>query len=122
MEGLSKITYKNKTILYIDYSKVLGSKEKILQLIEKASQEYLKYPPKSALALTNFSNIQMDSDIVQMLKKTQEKTFLYEKKVTLIGNKDHLKVGYNFIVGFTQRSIVQMFDTELEAKEWLVKD
>jgi hypothetical protein len=74
MEGLSKITYKNKTILYIDYSKVLGSKEKILQLIEKASQEYLKYPPKSALALTNFSNIQMDSDIVQMLKKNTRKS------------------------------------------------
>ena len=46
----------------------------------------------------------------------------YEKRVAVIGMKGLQKVAYNFIVSLTQKDLVKAFDSELEAKEWLVKD
>lgn len=41
MEGLSSITYKNKTIIYGDYTNVGKSKEKTKELIKAITQTYM---------------------------------------------------------------------------------
>jgi hypothetical protein len=122
MEGLSTITYKNKTILYIDYSKVLGSKQRIIQLALEISEEYQRYPPRSVLALINVENIKYDKDIVNIVSKEQNKTLSFIKKIAVIGMDNLIKVAYDYITGFSQKKIVHVFDSEIEAKEWLVKD
>jgi hypothetical protein len=124
MEGISKIYYKNKTIYYIDYSAVENSKEKTLELLKGITEEYKRQqlPPKSVLALTNIANRQFDMDILNAFKAERERTSPYEKKVAVIGMSGLQKVAYNFIVSLTQKDLVKAFNTEIEAKEWLVSD
>ncbi|NLW46565.1 MAG: hypothetical protein GXY86_04405 [Firmicutes bacterium] len=122
MEGFSKIAYKGKEILYADYSSFGFDKEKTLQLISGFANEYMKCPPKSALALVNVANLHFDTDIINALKENQDKTVPYQKKVAIIGMKGLQKVAYNFIITLTQRDSVKILNSENEAKEWLVSD
>jgi hypothetical protein len=124
MEGLSLFTYKDKEIYYINYSCLGNSKEKVLQLIEEAGEEYNSkhLPPKSVLALTNVDNLPFDMEIVNAFKEQRHKVAPYEKKVALIGLKGIQTIAYRYIISFTQHSVVRLFDFESEAKEWLVKD
>ncbi len=122
MEGLSKISYQGKEIIYVDYSSFGFDKEKALKLINASTEEYMKHPAKSVLALVNVSNLHFDSDIINLMKQTKEKTIPYEKKIAIIGMKGLQKVAYNFVTSLTQRDVVKVLDTELEAKEWLVQN
>ena len=122
MEGFSIITHKNKQIFCIDYSGIGNAKEKVLQLLEWVAVEYKKQPPKSILALTNVENLHFDSQIIDAFKKGRDQTTPYEKRVAVIGMKGIQKVAYNFIISLTQKDLVKAFDSEVEAKEWLVKD
>jgi hypothetical protein len=121
VEGLSTISYKGKTIIYINYTDLGKSKEKTIQLLIGATEEYRKYPLKSVLALTNTTNLAFNMDVLKIFKDEGKKTAPYEKKVAAIGVKGLLKAAYNFVVGLTSKTF-KVFDTELEAKEWLVSD
>jgi hypothetical protein len=124
MEGLSVFTYKNKEIYYIDYSGLGNSKEKVLQLVRGASEEYARrnLAPKSVLALTNVDNLPFDMEIVNTFKEERHKVAPYEKKVAIIGLKGIQMIAYRYIISFTQHSVIKVFDSETEAKEWLIKD
>lgn len=124
VEGLSMIAYKDREIFYIDYSGLGNSKEKVLQLIQGAIEEYnrKKLLPKSVLALTNVDNLPFDMEIVNTFKEQRHKVAPYEKKVAIIGLKGIQMIAYRYIISFTQHSVIKIFDTEAEAKEWLIKD
>ena len=124
MEGLSMITYQDKKIYYFDYSKVGNSKDKVLQLLQGALEEYTgnHLPPKSVLAITNVENLAFDMEIVNRFKEQRYKLAPYEKKVAIIGLKGIQMIAFRYIVSFTQHNMIQLFDTEADAKEWLVKD
>lgn len=122
MDGLSKITYKGKEIIYIDYSGFKFDKTKTLSLIYSSANEYMKYPFKSVLAIVNLANLYFDNDIINAFKATQEATALQERKVALIGLKGLQTLGYNHIIPFICRDWVRVFNNISEAKEWLVQD
>ena len=122
MNGISTINYKDKTIIYIDYSATEGAKEQIIQILQDAIVEYQEHPKKSVLSLVNFTNFRFDNDILYAFKKSREVCDLYEKKTALFGIKGLLKVAYNFVVQLTQRDSVKLVETEIEGKEWLVND
>lgn len=125
VEGLSKIQYKGKEILFLDYSGFAKDKstqkQKTLQLMNGANEEYKKYPKKSALGMGNFTNFSFDMDILSALKKSNNEMDCYIKKSAIIGVKGLLKAGYNFVIGLTS-SNTKVFETEQEAKDWLVLD
>lgn len=120
-EGFSTITYQNKTILYFDFSVLGKSKEKTLQLINSVGVEYQKYTLNSVLALFNCTDLYFDMDVLNNFKEVRTNYCKYEKKVAGIGITGLLKTGYNFVVGLTNRdSPVKIFDSEIEAKKWLI--
>jgi hypothetical protein len=121
MEGISKIMYKDQEILYTNYSLIGSSKTKILDLIHRVAAEYTKHPPKSVLALTNIADLHFDIDIILAFKKARELTKSFERKVAFIGVTGLIKVVYNAIVDLTNQHITRAFETESEAKEWLVE-
>jgi hypothetical protein len=121
VEGLSIISYKNKRIISLDYTNVGKDKVKTVELIEKGADEYIKQGKDSALVLANVTNINFNMDILNSFKKSREKTKGYTKKEAVFGVKGLAKAGYNFVVGLTSRT-TKVFDTEQEAKEWLVID
>jgi hypothetical protein len=122
MEGLSTITYKNKTIIHIDYTKVLDSQAKIIQLIKEATDEYRKCPPASVLALVNVRNVKYNMNIVDTLTKSQNDIISLVKKIAVVGVDDLIKVAYDYIISLPEKNKVQIFNSEIEAKEWLVSD
>jgi hypothetical protein len=125
MEGFSKINYKGKEIFYVDYSSFVTDtktqKEKIMQLRKNVTSEYTKQPLNSVSTLLNVSGFQFDMNVLTVFKQEVSKADPYEKKSAIIGVKGLVKTAYNFVVGFTSPK-VKVFDTELEAKEWLIKD
>jgi hypothetical protein len=118
MEGVSLIQYKNKSILFIDYS-ICKSKEEIFQLLQQGATEYQKQPKGSVLALINIANVRFDMEILDTFKNSTERTAPYEKKVAVFGIKGLQKVAYNFVSGITNPRM-KAFDSELEAKDWLI--
>ncbi|HEX3044638.1 MAG TPA: hypothetical protein VHY08_07770 [Bacillota bacterium] len=121
MEGISRITYKDREILYTDYSHIGTSKTKVLDLIHRVANEISKHPPQSVLALTNIADLHFDLDIILAFKKARELTTSFERKVAFIGVNGLIKVVFNSIVDLTNQHITRAFETEMEAKEWLVE-
>ena len=124
MEGFSKIAYKGKEIYCFNYSSYGFDKEKALQLLRSIPDLYKQQqiPPHSVLALTNISGLHFDTEVINAFSDERPKTADYEKKVAVVGMKGLQKVAYNFIISLTQRNLVKTFDSELDAKEWLVSE
>lgn len=124
MEGLSVINCKNKEIIFVDHSvlsKDPNQKEKTIKLIKETTTEYQKRPKNSVLGLVNVEGSKFDMEILNVFKEEGGKIDPYEKKVAVYGVKGLQKAGYNFVVGLIN-SKYKVFETEVEAKEWLVKD
>ncbi len=125
VEGLSIINYKGKTIVYGNYMTFAEDKStqkaKTLELEKAVSAEYSKYSTKTLLALTNVQNMYFDMDILNAMKNSMDKVSPYMKKSAIVGVKGLAKAGYNFVIGLANHN-TKAFDTEEEAKEWLVKD
>ena len=124
MEGLSVISYKGKQIIYVDYSINGESKEKTMQLIKAFSEEpeNLKCPPKSALVLINVTGLRFDKEVLNAIKDARNKVIQYEKKTANFGMSPIQKAAYNFMLAMTASNNMKIFNSELEAKEWLIKD
>jgi hypothetical protein len=61
-------------------------------------------------------------DVLNAFQKSTKRTADYEHKMAILGVKGLMKAAYNFVIGLTQNKKVKTFDSELEAKEWLVSD
>lgn len=125
MEGYSKITYNGKTIFFSNYSifeSHPNQKEKIIELLKFIQADLLKQPPDSVLLLANFSNLKFDMPILKLFKDSTELTSHIDKRIAIVGVTGLLKSGFNFVVGLNAKLPVKSFDTEQEAKEWLVKE
>lgn len=121
MEGLSTITYKNKKIIYLDYSGFGEDKEKTKELIKGGTAEYMKYPLKSVLALVNVKNLRFDTEVMNLWKEEQDKSAPHEKKVAVVGMSTLQRIAYNFITR-SHGNTIKAFESEQEAKDWLVMD
>lgn len=120
MEKISTINYKGKNIIYANYEPIGKDKEKVFELMACVGEAYKNSPPHSVLALINAGNIEFDMDILKRFKEAQGQYEVNQKKVAIIGVKGLLKAGYNFVIGLTSNKTTKAFDTEQEAKEWLV--
>jgi hypothetical protein len=125
MEGLSKITYKNKTILVIDHSSFAKDKttqkENTINLLRAATGEFINKPLKSVLTIVNVENLYIDMDTLKVFKEEGEKIRSYELFTAVIGVKGIAKAAYNFVVGLTN-PYYKVHDSEQQAKDWLVRE
>lgn len=124
MAGISKINYKNKEILYIDYSGLAedkAQKQKTLEFIKAGTEAYMQYPANSALGLVNVENLYFDMEILSAFKESRNKGGYTIKKEAIIGVKGLIKAAYNFVIGLTNNT-TRAFSSEQEAKEWLVSN
>lgn len=120
-EHFSIINYKGKTIMSVDYSKVAKNKASVLELMATVDQAYEKAAEGSALVLVNVANMQFDMEILNKFKEAQKRYEKKQKKVALVGVSGLLKAGYNFVIGLTSTNN-KAFNSEEEAKEWLIAD
>lgn len=119
---VSYIQYKGKTILYVDYRNMTGDQTKeAIAILEEEAREMRTWTQKG-LILTDFRNAKASSEYMAHAKKLGKEVFAdkIQKSAALgiTGVKSILLQAYN---AFTKDKIIP-FDTEEEAKEWLIKD
>lgn len=122
MEGISTIIYHGKQIYIFDFTNFGKSKEETVRLIDAIGDEYAKNPLNSVLALIDVTHAFFHFDTFKTFKKLEERSGQYEKKVAIIGLKGLKKAGFTSVASLSKKGSLKAFDSEQEAKEWLVSD
>lgn len=114
------IHYKEKSIIYLDYSN-LRSKEEIGMAIDKAKMFIAKQPIKSALTLTNFSGIYFNTEIFNMVTSYAKSNAPYVRKGAVVGLNGLMQIFYNGFQKLTGRDIKAFTNLE-DAKMYLTSN
>ena len=120
MPGVRTVIYKDKEILVIDYNGCATDAEMLKVLYE--ARETILRENKPYLQLTILENAYVSFSYMNELKRIAKEMPKLAIKRAIVGvNSNARKVllkGYNMIFGGNG---MHPFDTEIEAKEWLVK-
>ena len=122
MAAVTKVTYKGKEIVYIDYTQCASSEEMIEAINE--AKELVKKENKDYLQLSNISGATITPDFLIAAKNAAKYNPKLAKKRAIVGldkpaQKLFLKV-YNTALGSLNE--LKSFDSIEEAKEWLVDE
>lgn len=120
MDEICKVTHKNKEILIINFSGCGSNKEKILNLIKNVNQVVPTFPLKSVLTLTNINGMVFNVEIINAFKESQKLIAPYQKKAAVIGVQGLQKIALDAVITITKDHLTKIFNTETEAKDWLV--
>jgi hypothetical protein len=117
MGAVKKITYKGKEIIYFDFREC--AEEEMIQLLDQG-QEMIVHDNHKTLRLTNLHRAYATNTFMARANAFGKATKHLTQKAALVGITGAKKVlfkAYNFLIGEAARA----FDTEEEAKEWLIK-
>lgn len=116
MAGFSKIYYKGKEIIYVDYQ---GQSEDEMLGTASDLRDWLLHERKPHLRLVNITGAFAKPKFNQYIRKLGEETKDIPMKGAIVGvtgGKKALLIIYNKILGGS----LKPFDTEEAAKEYLV--
>jgi hypothetical protein len=119
---LKYLLYKGKGILYVDYSNMTGEQTKeAMSLLDDEANEMRTWTQRG-LVLSDFRNSKANSEFIAHGKKLGKEVFADKVQksacIGITGVQSILLQAYN---AFTKDKIIP-FDTEEEAKEWLIED
>lgn len=117
---LRTLEHKGKQILFLDFSHN-NSKEEYLPIIDAAKLWLKNKEPNSVLTLTDVTDAHFNADILTLLKELTSHNKPYVKAGAVVGiTRPLAKLAYNTVMAFSKRTL-PIFDTQDEAKDWLVK-
>lgn len=117
--SIKYVVYKGKRILYVDYRNKVG--EQAIPILDEAAAEMRSWSQKG-LMLSDFRDAHASPEFMIHLKKIGEEVFAPNTiKLACLGITGVKKILLNAYNSFTKSTSVA-FDTEEEAKEYLVKD
>jgi len=111
------IFYKQKRIIYIDFSELRNADE-IFAFAEKSSSLFRQNLPKSVLVLANVSGMSFNRDIYSKLMAYMKNNDPYMKACAVVGMSGLMQILYTAVVKFSGREL-KPFANEAEAKEYL---
>jgi hypothetical protein len=118
--SFSFINYKNKKILYIDYTQCKTAQDTV-NVIEEVRKEYLRTSEKY-IALSDFTNAPVNNEYMDLVKKYTKELFdertIKRASIGITGMKKILLNTFNL---FSKKKMFT-FDTKEEALEYLVQD
>jgi len=114
------IVYKDKSIIYLDYSN-LRTKEEICAMVEKSKNFIARQPLKSALTLTNFSGMYFNTEIFNIVTSYAKLNAPYVRKGAVMGLNGLMQIFYNGFYKLTGRD-VKAFSNMEDAKNYLVSN
>ncbi|MFY0687124.1 MAG: hypothetical protein JXQ90_08170 [Cyclobacteriaceae bacterium] len=119
MAGLSKILFKVREIIYLDYR---GLKEtEIIEALKKAETLVLR-ENKPYLTLTNFDGAYATPGFLEQANKLREKTKHLAIKGAIVGIEGAKGVILSVFNSALKGSGIVTFQSEEEAKEYLIND
>lgn len=119
MNEIRSIFYKEKEIILIDFSNSGMDREKTLAIVARVFPTLSARPKNSVLSLTNVTGMRFDKQILEAFKESVLQVKPYQKKAAVVGMKGIQKAAYTFTTMMTS-DITKAFDSEIDAKEWLV--
>ena len=118
MERITTITYKGKEIVVIDVSGMkLGELPAFIDVIKEA---IMSHEEGSVLGLVKANNVRIDPKVISKLKEIMKFDKKYVLKSAFVGVNETQRKVINIILKILPGKKTVCFDTELEAKEWLV--
>lgn len=117
MNSCQTITYKQKSITYLDLSG--ANQDQILALLDEAQGIITKLPPKSVLMLTNTKETTYNTTISNAIKDFTSKNTPFVKASAVIGADGLRKVLLQTVCMLTKREI-HAFETQEKAMDWLI--
>jgi hypothetical protein len=121
MAGVYELNYKGKNILCVDVAGLkLKDKLELQKHIEYAEEQIQKYPPKSLLIITIFTETGFDTQVAAIMGEFAGHNTSYVKASALVGVSGVQKVVLAAIKAITGRDFF-LADTIEEAQEWLIQ-
>lgn len=114
--GVKFLKHKNAEMLEIDLNG--ANPTEILEAIKQAKEIIRKQPLSSMLILTNVTNANFNTDVIEGMKEFTSGNKPYVKASAIVGLSGLHKVIYTMVTKFSGRSI-PTFDNIEEAKNWL---
>jgi len=118
MRKPEEVSYKNKSILYMDFSD-LHNTEEITALIELSRTYIRSQPEKSLLVLTNIEGMHFNNEVKTLFSEFVNGNKAYVKASAVYGISGLQRIIYNGVMRITGRDI-RSFDTLSLGKEWLI--
>ncbi|MFA9389845.1 MAG: hypothetical protein ACERKD_08550 [Prolixibacteraceae bacterium] len=112
------ITYKGKTIVFLDYSNLKTSNE-IIALIDEGSTLIRSKPVNSVLSMVSVQNMYFNNEVRNALQENVKMNNPHVKKSVVYGLNGLISVMYNSFIKFTGRNMKSV-KTKEEALEYLV--
>lgn len=112
------INYKNKQVVFLDYSKLKTQKD-IIELIDKGSEYIKNQPKKSVLSLIDANNMHFNRTIKNYLQFNVRENSPYVKRTAVYGISGLLSIMFNGLLEFSKRDI-KTFNSKEEALEYLI--
>jgi hypothetical protein len=113
--------YKGKKIFCLDVSGLqLNEKAEYKKLVDIAREEITKYPPKTALVITNVSNTGFDTEVAAIMGEYAAHNTPYVKASAVVGVSEVQKIVLAAIKAITGREFYIVNSME-EAQEWLIQ-
>ncbi len=112
------ITHKSRQIFFLDFSN-LKTEEEIKSVINESADLIRKQALGSSICLANISEMHFNNQIKELFLNLVKGNKPYMKASAIVGVNGLKQILFNGIMKLSGRD-VKSFDTENQAKEWLV--
>ena len=114
------IEYKEKRILYQDFSNLFYNTKAIKEELEAVEAIVLAEPENSVLVISNFTNTEITTELMPILNEASNATKSHVYKTATVGLTGFKRTLGDLLSRLTGQPLMY-FTNELEAKEWLIK-
>jgi hypothetical protein len=119
MERTRFIQHAGHRILLLDYSDIQNGEEAVAA-IKQSKEVVATQPLGSLLVMTVVRGARYNTTVLQEMKELAAHNAPYVKASAVVGMAGLHRIAYQAVILFSRRKI-QVFDTEAQALEWLVK-
>jgi hypothetical protein len=120
--GAQFITHKGKEIYFVDYSNI-KTNEEFLKTIKETNafrEKITASGKKNLLMLVDITGSYIYGEVLDEIKRSGKLTKPLTKKEAVVGLTGGQKILLQFFQMFTKMQL-KVFDTQDDAKEWLIK-
>jgi hypothetical protein len=116
MSRFEILSHKGKQVILVDLSNSVP--DETLKVLPVAKAAIAKFPPKSALVLTDVTNATYNKDVASAIKDFSDKNTPFVKKSVVVGADGIRLVLLQTVTMLTRREI-KTCKTRQEALDWL---
>lgn len=115
------VEQNGRQIFYQDFSNFFFNEKAVIDELREVQNIVLGQPKESVLVLSNFSNTEITANLMPILNESSSKTKAHVRKTAVLGITGVKRTLGDLLSRITGQQLMY-FNTEAEAKEWLLKD